>query len=183
MKIEKLEQRVEILAQKIENGTGGGGAPADAYTKAEADLKFQTIAGMSAYQTTAGMSSYLTTTSAAETYQPKGSYLTESDISDMATQTWVGSQGFLTSADIDEVPPITSSDGGKFLRANYYNATGTSDYSWENLPTPSGVEMTTNKVTSLSNSSTDTEYPSAKCVYDLIGDVETILATLTTPSV
>lgn len=141
MKIEKLEQRVEILAQKIENGTGGGGAPADAYTKAQADAKFQTIAGMSAYQTTAGMSSYLTTTSAAETYQPKGSYLTESDISDMATQTWVGSQGFLTSADIDEVPPITSSDGGKFLRANYYNATGTSDYTWENIPTPSVDEV------------------------------------------
>lgn len=154
MKIEKLEQRVEILAQKVENGTGGGGAPADAYTKAQADAKFQTIAGMSGYQTTSGMSSYLTKEEAAATY--------------------------MTSA--DEVPPITSSDGGKFLRANYYNATGTSDYSWENIPVPNDVEMTTNKVTSLSNSSTDTEYPSAKCVYDLIGDVETILATLTTPS-
>ena len=33
-----------------------------------------------------------------------------------------------------------------------------------------------NKVTSLSSSSTDTEYPSAKCVYDyidnLLGDIE-----------
>ena len=36
-------------------------------------------------------------------------------------------------------------------------------------------ENTSNKVTSLSSSSTDTEYPSAKCVYDLIGDIETLL--------
>lgn len=40
------------------------------------------------------------------------------------------------------------------------------------------IERSTNKVTSLSSSSTDTQYPSAKCVYDLIGDLETILNTL-----
>ena len=44
----------------------------------------------------------------------------------------------------------------------------------------SGKENSSNKVTSLSSSSTDTEYPSAKCVYDLVGNIETILATLTT---
>ena len=37
------------------------------------------------------------------------------------------------------------------------------------------LERTSNKVTSLSSASTDTEYPTAKCVYDLIGDVETLL--------
>lgn len=42
----------------------------------------------------------------------------------------------------------------------------------------SGKENTSNKVTSLSASSTDTEYPSAKCVWDLIGDIETILASI-----
>lgn len=36
----------------------------------------------------------------------------------------------------------------------------------------SGKENTSNKVTSISSSSTDTQYPSAKCVYDAIGDVE-----------
>lgn len=46
----------------------------------------------------------------------------------------------------------------------------------------SGKEDKSNKVTSLSSSSTDTQYPSAKCVYDMIGDVETILTTLTTGS-
>lgn len=41
-----------------------------------------------------------------------------------------------------------------------------------------GKENLSNKVTTLSISSTDTEYPSAKCVYDIIGDVETLLANL-----
>lgn len=39
-------------------------------------------------------------------------------------------------------------------------------------------EASSNKVTSLSSSSTDTEYPSAKCVYDLLGDVETLINAL-----
>lgn len=39
-------------------------------------------------------------------------------------------------------------------------------------------EQTSNKVTSLSSSSTDTQYPSAKCVYDLLGDVETLINAL-----
>lgn len=37
------------------------------------------------------------------------------------------------------------------------------------------VEEVANKVTSISGSSTDTQYPSAKCVYDIVGDVESIL--------
>lgn len=47
---------------------------------------------------------------------------------------------------------------------------------------PSTLEKLANKVTSISASSTDTQYPSAKCVYDAIddavGDVETLLASL-----
>ena len=42
----------------------------------------------------------------------------------------------------------------------------------------SGKEDASNKVTSLSESSTDTQYPSAKCVYDMIGNVEALLAAL-----
>lgn len=192
---------------------------------------------------------------AASTYQTiagMSNYATQSDISDMATETWVGQQGYLTSA--DEVPDVGSSDNGKVLTASYSGGVGS--YSWEAAPsggtsdytqltnkpaidgttltassTASGLglatstdiadmatqtwvvnqgfettshavstyqplsgmsnyatqsdisnmEVTTNKVTSLSSSSTDTQYPSAKCVYDLIGDIQTILATLTTP--
>ena len=39
----------------------------------------------------------------------------------------------------------------------------------------SGKEDKTNKVTSISSSSTDTQYPSAKCVYNIVGNIETLL--------
>ena len=104
------------------------------------------------YQTKSAMANYLTTAYAATLYQPKGE---------------------------DIVPDVTSADNGKVLKATYSGGAGT--YAWSTVPTPANMEVTTNKVTSLSASSTDTQYPSAKCVYDLIGDVETILATLTTP--
>ena len=41
-----------------------------------------------------------------------------------------------------------------------------------------GLEATANKVTSISSSSTDDQYPSALCVYTLVGDIETALAAL-----
>lgn len=50
------------------------------------------------------------------------------------------------------------------------------------IPDVSGKEDTTNKVTSITASSTNTQYPSAKCVYDeidgiadMIGDIDTVL--------
>ncbi len=46
------------------------------------------------------------------------------------------------------------------------------------IPDVSGKEDKSNKVTSLSSSSTDTQYPSAKCVFDLVGDIEIILASI-----
>lgn len=52
----------------------------------------------------------------------------------------------------------------KITRANFINGIA-----------PQNMEVTTNKVTSLSSSSTDTQYPSAKCVYDLIGDINNAL--------
>lgn len=68
-----------------------------------------------------------------------------------------------------ELPAVTGSDNGKVLKVvNGAWAKGNE----------TGNESTSNKVTSLSSSSTDTQYPSAKCVYDLIGDVETLLAAL-----
>ena len=39
----------------------------------------------------------------------------------------------------------------------------------------SQYEKTSNKVTSLSNASTDSQYPSAKCVYDLVGNINSLL--------
>lgn len=42
----------------------------------------------------------------------------------------------------------------------------------------SDFEDVSNKVTALSAQSTDTQYPSAKCVYDIIGNVESLLASI-----
>ena len=40
----------------------------------------------------------------------------------------------------------------------------------------SSYQTTSNLVTSISSLSTDTEYPSAKCVYDIIGNIESLLS-------
>ena len=42
----------------------------------------------------------------------------------------------------------------------------------------SGKEDTSNKVQSVSSSSTHNQYPTAKCLYDLVGDIETLLAAI-----
>lgn len=47
-----------------------------------------------------------------------------------------------------------------------------------NKPDLTVYEENSNKVTSVTSSSTDTEYPSAKCVYDIVGNVESLLETL-----
>lgn len=66
--------------------------------------------------------------------------------------------------------PITSSGTIAVSLATGYTIPTTNDMN--------GKEVTTNKVTSLSSSSTDTQYPSAKCVYDLLGDVENLINAL-----
>jgi len=43
------------------------------------------------------------------------------------------------------------------------------------LTTLQDYELLSNKVTSISSSSTDNEYPSAKCVYDIVGNIESLL--------
>lgn len=65
------------------------------------DDKIDTTAVAQTYQTKSDMTNYLTTSDASTTYQPLGDYATTSDISDMATQTWVGQQGFYTKASGD----------------------------------------------------------------------------------
>ena len=87
-----------------------------------------------------------------------------------------------TAADLGITVPSASSATPQALGTAA--AGSSSDYSRADhvhaKPTASdiGAEASTNKVTSLSSFSTDTQYPSAKCVYDLIGDVETLLAAI-----
>ena len=66
---------------------------------------------------------------------------------------------------------LVSNDDLNTILGNYYNKSQT-----DNLL--DDKENVSNKVTSINSSSTDTQYPSAKCVYDIVGDLETILTTL-----
>jgi len=62
-------------------------------------------------------------------------------------------------------------------RSKYNNPT---TQRWEYAdrnPLPTGLEETANKVTSLSAQSTDKQYPSAKCIYDLIGGLDDLIGT------
>ena len=41
-----------------------------------------------------------------------------------------------------------------------------------------GLESTNNKVTSINANSTDTQYPSARCIYNLVGNIESALSNI-----
>lgn len=72
---------------------------------------------------------------------------------DVATQSFVTGQGYTTMSAVEAKGYITSS-------------------------AIIGKEDTSNKVTSISSSSTNTQYPSAKCVYDIVGNIEATLRTI-----
>lgn len=66
------------------------------------------------------------------------------------------------------------------LVLNYNETSGLSSVISKSIIELDNLENSSNKVTSLSSSSTDTQYPSAKCVYDLVGNISTVLASLVT---
>ena len=118
------------------------------------------------------------------TVATSGSY---NDLSDKPTSTSIQING--TS--------IINSGVANIVTAGVYNADSNKIATMSDLPTvPTNVsaftndsgyitnsaitnmQTTTNLVTSLSASSTDTQYPSAKCVYDIVGDIETALNTI-----
>jgi hypothetical protein len=72
--------------------------------------KLDSTVAAQTYQPKADMSNYLTTSDASTTYQPKGNYATTSNISDMATQTWVGQRGYLTQSDLASYATKTYAD-------------------------------------------------------------------------
>lgn len=83
--------------------------------------------------------------------------------------------GSLTASDVSALPDSTKY--GKSL-AFSSNTVTLNDQDGNSLSSINSVETTSNKTLSLSAQSTDTEYPSAKCVYDIIGDVDTLLTNL-----
>lgn len=115
-----------------------------------------------------------------------------------AIRLWTGaaSSGGVTSfngqtGDVTYTAPVTSVNGATGA-VNIVVPTKTSDLTNDSgfitsAPVTSvngqtgavtGLQTTSNLVTSLSASSTNSQYPSAKCVYDLIGNVETLLAAI-----
>lgn len=69
-----------------------------------------------------------------------------------------------------------ASGGGGSGDAVWGSITGTLANQTDLATALAGKQATSNLVTSLSSSSTDAQYPSAKCVYDIVGDVESLLA-------
>ncbi|MBQ6762321.1 MAG: hypothetical protein IJP49_06175 [Bacteroidales bacterium] len=111
---------------------------------------------------------------------------------------WTG--GDVTTVDLNHthdglLPDVTSTDNGKIVKvvngewALATESGGGSTVEWTNGAqtnsailtvggTPKSLLLTSGLVTSLSSSSTDYQIPSAKCVYDIVGDIETLLAAL-----
>lgn len=54
---------------------------------------------------------------------------------------------------------------------------GYNTYSWNNISVMD-AQTVSNLVTSIDSASTDSQYPSAKCVYDIIGDIESLLSSI-----
>lgn len=83
------------------------------------------------------------------------------DAVDLLADTVSVSYGVVTTAGAGFAPQVTNTGG--FLRG---------DGSWS---LPSGYELTSNKVTVINSNSTDIQYPSAKAVYDVVGDINSVL--------
>lgn len=72
----------------------------------------------------------------------------------------------------------TESSGLEYV---WGQTSGQGSASWIQLGADiSGFEDSSNKVIAVDENSTDEQYPSAKCVYDLVGNVETLLTNLDT---
>lgn len=83
------------------------------------------------------------------------------------TSDLVNDSGFLTSA----VTTFNGQSGAVTYSAPVSSVNGQTG-------AVTGLQTTSNLVTSVSSSSTDSQYPSAKCLYDMVGDIETLLASI-----
>ena len=80
---------------------------------------------------------------------------------------------FVKVEDVIEVTEIGTEIPSEITLATVATSGSYNDLS--NKPDLSGYQTMVNLVTSVSSSSTDSQYPSAKLFYDTIGDVETLL--------
>lgn len=106
------------------------------------------------------------TTSTPGVVQPDGETITVNSVGTISVDTSV-------IASKSDLPDLTNYALKSEIPTNNIQLTNGAGYITSSAL--SGYQTTANLVTSLSASSTDTQYPSAKCVYDLIGDIETLL--------
>ena len=175
------------ISGKVDKVTGKGLSTND-YTTAEKNK----LAGLSNYDDTQIIEAL---DGKADVNHTHSQYLTQhQDISGKADINHTHSQYLTTHQDISgKVDKVT----GKGLSTNDFTDSYKNklDNLEENISIPtktsdltndsgfltshqdiSGKQDKSNLVTSLSASSTDTQYPSAKCVYNLVGNIETLLS-------
>lgn len=88
-----------------------------------------------------------------------------------------GGSTYTAGDGIDITNNVISVDGVQTNEVTLATVATTGEYSdLTGTPSLSGYQTTSNLVTSISSLSTDSQYPSAKCMYDLIGDVESLLS-------
>ena len=114
----------------------------------------------------------------------------------MATKNYLDKTGlaYFWSKIVAKIPTATSDltkDSGFITAAgvtSFNGATGAVTYTAPvtsvngNTGAVTGLQTTSNLVTSVSSSSTNSQYPSAKLFYDTVGDVESVLQTLNSGS-
>ena len=98
----------------------------------------------------------------------------------MATKNYLDKTGlaYFWSKIVAKIPTATSdltNDSGFITNAGVTSFNGSTG-------AVTGLQTTSNLVTSVSSSSTNSQYPSAKLLYDTVGDVESILQTLNSGS-
>lgn len=77
---------------------------------------------------------------------------------------------------------ITSNNVANIVTNTAYNATSNKIATMSDVPSVANMQTTTNLVTSVSASSTDAQYPSAKLFYDTVGNIESALNTINSGS-
>lgn len=87
-----------------------------------------------------------------------------------------GGSSYTAGDGIDITNGVISVDGVTTNEVTLATVATTGSYA--DLTGTSGVQVTSNLVTSVSSSSTDTQYPSAKLFYDTVGDIETLINAL-----
>ena len=144
---------------------------------------------------------------ATQTWVGQQGYLTSTALNGYATEQWVGQQGYITGITSSDVTtalgytPYNSTNPSGYqanvietVKVNGTALTPSSKAVDITVPTNnnqltngagyitssalSGYQTTANLVTSVSSSSTDSQYPSAKLFYDTCGDIETLINAL-----